>query len=274
MSKFKLNGLHLLFVILFVALIIFWYLRPTVEGFDASDEQPQTTTPGILQSLSNASSDLYNDASSELSNDYNYVSGNSNNNSSNSNSSNGQSSGILQSLSTASSNLYNDASSELSNDYNYITGNNNSSGSGNASYSGAGSGSYIGPAGDTVIIDNPRQPMQQQQQQQPQPQPQQQPQPQPQQQSQQSQPLGIPRSQIPNGDEDMYILKSQVIPPVCPACPNVSACPRPAPYPPCPPCSRCPEPSFDCKKVPNYNSGTGNSYLPRPVLADFSQFGM
>ena len=44
--------------------------------------------------------------------------------------------------------------------------------------------------------------------------------------------------------------------------------------PPCPPCARCPEPSFDCKKVPNYNIGQQNTYLPRPVLASFSQFGM
>ena len=95
-------------------------------------------------------------------------------------------------------------------------------------------------------------------------------------------PLGIPRSQIPDGDEDLYILKSEVIPPVCPACPNVTVCPNggdgngggggKAP-PPCPPCARCPEPAFDCKKVPNYNSNNSD-FLPRPVLADFSQFGM
>ena len=90
-------------------------------------------------------------------------------------------------------------------------------------------------------------------------------------------PLGIPRSDIPNGDEDLYILKSEVIPPVCPACPNVTVCPNDngngkAP-PPCPPCARCPEPAFDCKKVPNYNSNNSD-FLPRPVLADFSQFGM
>jgi hypothetical protein len=47
-------------------------------------------------------------------------------------------------------------------------------------------------------------------------------------------------------------------------------CPTPQP---CPPCGRCPEPSFDCKKVPNYAS-TNSEYLPMPVLTDFSQFGM
>jgi len=86
-------------------------------------------------------------------------------------------------------------------------------------------------------------------------------------------PLGIPRNQIPTGDEDLYILKSEVIPPVCPACPNVTACTSNKTPPPCPPCARCPEPAFDCKKVPNYNSNS-TEFLPRPVLADFSQFGM
>lgn len=84
---------------------------------------------------------------------------------------------------------------------------------------------------------------------------------------------GIPRSQIPKGEEDLYILKSQIVPPVCPACPTVSSCPRKEPCPACPACARCPEPSFECKKVPNYSSND-DRYLPRPVLADFSQFGM
>lgn len=88
-------------------------------------------------------------------------------------------------------------------------------------------------------------------------------------------PKGIPKRLIPKGQEDLYILKSQVVPPVCPVCPNpiyseefnAKRCP------PCPPCARCPEPAFDCKKVPNYNAFNPN-YLPIPVLNDFSQFGM
>lgn len=84
---------------------------------------------------------------------------------------------------------------------------------------------------------------------------------------------GINKSQIPKGDEDLYILKSQIVPPVCPACPTVSSCPRKEAAPPCPACARCPEPAFDCKKVPNYSSND-DRYLPRPILADFSQFGM
>lgn len=84
-------------------------------------------------------------------------------------------------------------------------------------------------------------------------------------------PKGIPKSQIPSGDEDLYILKSQIVPPVCPACPTNTSCPRDKPCPPCPPCARCPEPSFDCKKVPNYQS-SNEQYLPKPMLTDFSSF--
>ena len=84
----------------------------------------------------------------------------------------------------------------------------------------------------------------------------------------------VSKSQIPPGDEDLYILKSQVVPPVCPACPTVMACPSSKEKcPPCPPCARCPEPAFECKKVPNY-SGQNDSYLPQPVMSDFSQFGL
>jgi hypothetical protein len=72
-------------------------------------------------------------------------------------------------------------------------------------------------------------------------------------------PGGIPKSKIPPGQEDLYILKSQVVPPVCPACPSSAACPRQEPCPPCPACARCPEPSFECKKVPNYRAGSRSS---------------
>jgi hypothetical protein len=92
---------------------------------------------------------------------------------------------------------------------------------------------------------------------------------------------GIPRSQIPPGEEDMYILKSQVVPPVCPVCPSIAAAAAVAKEnndiskcPPCPACARCPEPSFECKKIPNYRSAGQNEYLPVPVLSDFSSFGM
>jgi hypothetical protein len=90
-------------------------------------------------------------------------------------------------------------------------------------------------------------------------------------------PTGIPRSQIPSGDEDLYILKSQIVPPVCPKCPNpIMQCPDKfdvTKCPACPPCGRCSEPAFECKKVPNYNAFNPD-YMPVPVISDFSGFGM
>lgn len=91
-------------------------------------------------------------------------------------------------------------------------------------------------------------------------------------------PAGIPRYMIPPGQEDLYILKTEVVPPVCPKCPNCKIinnrnsggdCPKcrcPAPQP-------CPQDQFECKKVPNYNA-INNSSLPVPVINDFSTFGM
>jgi hypothetical protein len=91
-------------------------------------------------------------------------------------------------------------------------------------------------------------------------------------------PGGIPGSQIPPGQDDLYILKSEIVPPVCPACPSMkcdgsSGSGGENKCPPCPPCARCPEPAFECKKVPNYNTANDNVF-PHPVLNSFSQFGM
>jgi len=83
---------------------------------------------------------------------------------------------------------------------------------------------------------------------------------------------GITQDQIPDGQEDLYILKSQALTPICPACPpppkvdcdtkcGKSKCP------PCPPCARCPEPQFDCVKVPNYNTTNLDQNLPIPWMA-------
>ncbi len=84
---------------------------------------------------------------------------------------------------------------------------------------------------------------------------------------------GIPGRKIPPGQEDLYILKSEIVPPVCPACPTIiNKCGGNEKCPPCPPCGRCPEPSFECVKRPTYKPD--NPYLPVPVLADFSSFGM
>ena len=91
-------------------------------------------------------------------------------------------------------------------------------------------------------------------------------------------PTGIPKSQIPKGQEDLYILKSEVVPPVCPACPspiiyNGSSSSDNQKCPPCEPCGRCPEPSMICKAVPNYNAINNNNF-PQPVLNNFTSFGM
>ena len=73
-------------------------------------------------------------------------------------------------------------------------------------------------------------------------------------------------------DEDLYILKSKIVPPVCPKCPDVKACPRQKPCPPCPACARCPEDKFTCKKVPDYDA-IDTREVPKPILNDFSSFG-
>jgi len=86
-------------------------------------------------------------------------------------------------------------------------------------------------------------------------------------------PQGIPGSAIPSGSEDMYILKSEVVPPVCPICPAANCNSNNKKCPPCPACARCPEPSFECKKVPNYDS-MNDSILPQQVLPGYSTFGM
>lgn len=88
---------------------------------------------------------------------------------------------------------------------------------------------------------------------------------------------GIPYSMIPQNKQDLYMLKSEVVPPVCPICPTVNVCPssKNKECPPCQPCGRCPEPDFECKKVPNYNNISKNGdKLPMPILNDFSTFGM
>ena len=77
-------------------------------------------------------------------------------------------------------------------------------------------------------------------------------------------------SDIPKDQKDLYILKSEIVPPVCPECPN-PVVPRETPCPPCPPCGRCPPNAYDCKKVPNYNA-IDSKYVPRAVLNDYSNF--
>jgi len=75
-----------------------------------------------------------------------------------------------------------------------------------------------------------------------------------------------------NSENNDYILKSAIVPPVCPKCPQRTSCPRQKACPPCPKPKRCPEPAFECKKVPNYSAVNVNSNLPLPMLNSFSQF--
>lgn len=82
-------------------------------------------------------------------------------------------------------------------------------------------------------------------------------------------------SSIPPGDEDLYILKSQVVPPVCPVCPPpiVKKCAKEKECGPCP-IQRCPTAPFKCVKQPDYTNPTIKQYLPIPVLNSFSSFGL
>ena len=86
-----------------------------------------------------------------------------------------------------------------------------------------------------------------------------------------NQKLGISASQIPFGQEDQYILKSEIVPPICPACPKpIIACNKRRKCPPCPPCARCPDPTYKCKMVADYSSKS--NAIPTPILNDFSRF--
>lgn len=91
-------------------------------------------------------------------------------------------------------------------------------------------------------------------------------------------------------NKDLYALKTSIVTPKCPVCKepvdyylkskNANKKKKKNNYksaeqcPPCPACARCPEPSFECKKVPNYKSTSSEYMLPVPVLNDFSSFGM
>ena len=90
---------------------------------------------------------------------------------------------------------------------------------------------------------------------------------------------------IPPGNEDLYILKTEIVPPICPACSPPIVINPPTKSPPLtPPTSSNNNPLYNrqmdtdalysYKKVPNYGAGSSNPYLPVPVLSNFSSFGM
>lgn len=94
--------------------------------------------------------------------------------------------------------------------------------------------------------------------------------------------MEVNKKDIEKEDEDKFILKSQIVPPVCPKCPDVTVCPeKEQKCPPCPPCGRCQYQPFENKtfkpsscSYSKYQTqqSLGSQYLPRPMLTDFSQF--
>ena len=93
---------------------------------------------------------------------------------------------------------------------------------------------------------------------------------------------GIPADEIPEGDEDLYILKSKIVPPVCPKCPDTRACPRQnlvhqvnhavdAPN-----HLRMQKSSnhnvLNTSSYPSSNNNNVESILPKPMLNSFSTF--
>lgn len=112
--------------------------------------------------------------------------------------------------------------------------------------------------------------------------------------------FGISQNQIAPGNGDLYILKTQVLPPLCPACPNypkidfsnknksntnqsnntTSSCNLddskstyigPAAYEGCTSCSTNNNNNYENN---NKKYSASNQYLPVPILADFTTFGM
>jgi hypothetical protein len=80
---------------------------------------------------------------------------------------------------------------------------------------------------------------------------------------------GVTKDAIPPGDEHLYVLKSEIVPPVCPKYPEAKGnggCCKKNKCPPCPAPARCPDPAFTCKKVPNYSASSVDSILPSPLF--------
>jgi hypothetical protein len=82
----------------------------------------------------------------------------------------------------------------------------------------------------------------------------------------------LPKDKIPKGDDDLYILKSQIVPPVCPKCPDVKKCDKEKECPPCPAPKRCPDKPYECKMMPKYSDPNVSTHLPKPVLDSFGSF--
>ena len=80
-------------------------------------------------------------------------------------------------------------------------------------------------------------------------------------------PDGIPKSKIPNGMEDLYILKTQILPVICPKCADVIK--------PSDSTSTKPELCEQCSKQKNIEQDIhSNNKEPVPVLSNFTSFGI
>ena len=86
---------------------------------------------------------------------------------------------------------------------------------------------------------------------------------------------GISKNNIPEGDEHLYILKSKIVPPVCPICPSYTSVS----------CDRNNNNNTSNNNTSNNNTSnnntsnnntsnnnTSNNNMPIPVLANFSKF--
>jgi hypothetical protein len=116
---------------------------------------------------------------------------------------------------------------------------------------------------------------------------------------------GVPANMIAPENKDLYILKSEIVPPVCPRCPSICSKDIKQQCPPCPSCARCPSGSSNFTYSGNNNQVSGssnqsvanispdnaysegenstdkyskyrsnNKFLPVPVVSNFSTFGM
>lgn len=75
-----------------------------------------------------------------------------------------------------------------------------------------------------------------------------------------------------DGGEELYVLKSQIVPPVCPKCPDVKKCDTSKNCPSCPAPKRCPTKPFECKMVPKWADPRLSNQEPKPVLNSFDTF--
>ena len=70
----------------------------------------------------------------------------------------------------------------------------------------------------------------------------------------------------PLANDNAYILKSSIVPPVCPKCPDLISSNKEKKCPPCPPCGRCPETKYKCESIHNTVPFANDLSIVRPNL--------